>query len=391
MNSEGDYMIEKILNFYKGDLKEEEAVKFKEWLDEDVERQNYFSTYHKIYGEAKTVQFLEQLNSEQAWNNISKKITKPKVRRLHHWLPYVAAASIIVFVSVLLLLEKPKQINLKKDYDFAQMATVGSKKALLTLANGTKVRLHEQLMQNFTELDGTKIYKDTANNLTYSASVSTNLKLIYNNIEVPRGGEYSLILSDGTKVWLNSDSKLRYPVKFIGNKRDVFLVGEAYFEVAHNAHSPFIVHAHDSEVKVLGTKFNISSYEDQEFISTTLVEGSVEINDLMNSKILKPGYQSVIFRGVNGIDVTQVETHLYTSWVSGVFEFEDMDLEYIMAQLGRWYNVKFFFTEEKFKNIRFTGAIKRDNSFEFALDLIEQIAEVDFAIKDDYIIIGRPN
>lgn len=391
MNSEGDYMIEKILNFYKGDMKEEKAVKFKEWLDEDVERQNYFRAYHKIYGEAKTFQFLEQLNNEQAWSNISKKITKPKVRRLHRWLPYAVAVSVIVFVSVLLLLEKPKQNNFNKDYDFAQLATVGSKKALLTLANGTKIRLHEQLKQNFSEVDGTKIHKDTANNLTYYASVSTNLKLIYNNIEVPRGGEYSLILSDGTKVWLNSDSKLRYPVKFIGNKRDVFLVGEAYFEVAHNADSPFIVHAHDSEVKVLGTKFNISSYEDQEFISTTLVEGSVEVNDLTNSKILKPGYQSVIFRGVNGIDVSQVETHLYTSWVNGVFEFEDMDLEYIMAQLARWYNVKFFFTEEKFKNIRFTGAIMRDNSFEFALDLIEQIAEVDFAIKDDYIIVGRPN
>ena len=390
MNSKEDHIIKQITDFYKGEMCGERVEEFKEWLKEDEENQNVFLSYRRLYHNARAIKFLEQLNSEKAWSSISKKITKSKTRKLHLWIPYAATVAVLIFISVLLVFETKKGADFVKDQNFTQIAKAGSRKAVLTLANGSKVKLYEQLEQNISEVDGTLIRKDSANNLTYSSVVSGSTKLIFNNIEVPRGGEYSLILSDGTKVWLNSDSKLRYPVKFSPNKREVYLVGEAYFEVKHNAKAPFTVHTHDTQVKVLGTKFNISSYEEQDFITTTLVEGSVKVDNFLTSELLEPGFQSTIIRGKDGIDVNQVETRLYTSWVDGVFEFEDMDLEYIMAQLGRWYNVKFFFTEEKFKNIRFTGAIKRDKPFEFALDLIEKIADVDFAIKNEYIIIGAP-
>jgi transmembrane sensor len=389
MNISEGRIIYLVSNYCKGKLSKKEAEELKIWLKEDSEHQKKFKHYHSLYGKNRTIDFLEQMDKEKSWSIISNKIS-PKTRKLHIWLPYAASVAVIAVISVFLFLEYRSEVDFSKDYNFAQVAEIGSKKAVLTLADGSKMKLHERQVRSISEVDGTQISKDSTNTLSYSPVASVQSKLIYNRIEVPRGGEYSLTLSDGTKVWLNAESELRYPVNFRKTKRDVFLIGEAYFEVAHNKEAPFTVHIHDSKVKVLGTKFNISGYEDQEFIATTLVEGSVEVNNLSQKELLKPGYQSIVNRGGDDISVSEVDTHLYTSWVEGVFEFEVTELEYIMAQLGRWYNVKFFFNEESLKHIRFTGAITRDKPIEFALKMIEKISDVDFAIKDDYIIVGRP-
>ena len=387
---EKDQISELISAYCKGELTQERAEELKQWLKADPDHREMLIRYRSIYGEARAIGLLEQMDKEKAWSEISNAITKPKTRKLQEWLPYAAAVAVVAFVSLLLLYQTRMEVDSFRKYDLAQVAEAGSRKAVLTLGNGAKVKLHEEQRQSISEVDGTRINKDTSNNITYNLADSSNFRLIYNSMEVPRGGEWSLTLSDGTKVWLNSDSKLRYPVKFKPNRRDVYLVGEAYFEVAHNKDAPFMVHALDSKVKVLGTKFNVSSYSEQEFIVTTLVEGSVEVKNLSSVETLKPGLQSIITRGKDEIEVKQVDTHLYTSWVDGVFEFEDMELEYIMAQLGRWYNVKFFFTEERFKHIRFTGAIKRSKPFDFALEMIVKIADVEFAVQDEYIIVGRP-
>ena len=389
MNKPEKRIIYLISDYCKGKLSIEKAEELEVWLKEDVEHEEIFKHYNFLFKETRTIDFLEQMDTEKLWSKIANKIS-PTPRKLHLWLPYAASVAVIAILSVFLFLEYRSGVDFSKDYDFAQVTEIGSRKAVLTLADGSKMKLHEQQKRNISEVDGTTISKDTTNNLIYNPIVSAKSKLIYNRIEVPRGGEYSLTLSDGTKVWLNAESELRYPVNFKKTKRDVFLIGEAYFEVAHNKKVPFTVHIHDSQVKVLGTKFNISGYEDQEFIATTLVEGCVEVNILSQHKLLKPGYQSIINRGREDILVSEVDTHLYTSWVEGVFEFEATELEYIMAQLGRWYNVKFFFNEERLKHIRFTGAIKRDKPIEFALEMIEKISDVDFAIKDDYIIVGKP-
>lgn len=393
MQIKEEHIINLVIDYSKGELSNEGKKELENFCKESVENQKKINHYRRLYHNGRSIGFLKQVNEEKAWNNISNAITKPtvktKTRKLHLWVPYAAAVAIIAFVSTFLILQESNEIDFSKDYNFAQLAEAGSKKAVLTLADGSKVKLHEQTEQQISEEDGTQITKDSANNITYLATSAKKAELLYNTIDVPRGGEYSLTLSDGTKVWLNAETELRYPVNFLKNKRDVYLVGEAYFEVAHNKEAPFTVHTHDTKVKVLGTKFNISGYEDQEFIATTLVEGSVQVNNLESFEILEPGYQSTVIRGQEDIDVKEVDTHLYTSWVNGVYEFENMEMEYIMAQLGRWYDVKFFFTEEQYKHIRFTGAFKKDNSFEFALDMIERIADVDFAIKGKHIVIGR--
>jgi ferric-dicitrate binding protein FerR (iron transport regulator) len=389
MKVEDKNIIAWVKDYSKGELSDDAKKELKVFLEEGNENRVLFNSYRRLYTNGRAIAFVNQLDDEKAWKEISGAIKKPKVRKLHLWLPYAAAVVIVAFVSTFVLMQEAKEVDFSKDYNFAELVHQGSKEATLTLADGSKVKLEEDVEQIISEREGLKIEKDAANNIKYQAQSGEKAKLQYNTIEVPRGGEYTLTLSDGTKVWLNADTKLRYPVKFAEGKRDVYLDGEALFEVAHDKESPFTVQSHDTKVKVLGTKFNVSAYDDQEFIATTLVEGSVEINNLGNTALLKPGYQSTIIRGENKITISEVDTYMFTSWIDGIYEFENVELEYIISQLGRAYDVEFFFLEEQYKHVRFTGAFEKENSFEYALKMIERVADVDFAIKGKHILVGR--
>lgn len=389
-----EHIIELIARYQEKTISQEDTRVLKEWLDSDPDHSKEFANYLALLKESGAISHLNQMSSDEAWTKINSSLTKPtkqaKSRKIHSWLPYAAAVAVMFVVSYVLLNEFTPDYNFNKDYNFAEVSSVGSKKAVLTLDNGQKMNLEESLAHVISETDGTLINKDSSNTLTYNSSQTQQTKLIYNRIEVPGGGEYTLTLADGTKVWLNSKSSLKYPVQFAGNTRRVELSGEGYFEVAHNPAKPFIIKARDTEVKVLGTKFNVSTYDDSEYIATTLVEGSVEVSSLGNKELLKPGFQAVVKRGGSDFQIRSVDTDLYTSWTNGVFQFKNHSLEEISHQLSRWYNVEFFFTEKQYRELRFTGAAKREKPLDFTLSMIEKMADIKFAIKDNKIIVGRP-
>ncbi len=389
-----EHIVSLIIAYQERGISDEEINELSEWLDADPDHANKFAKYLALLKEGKAVSQFDQIKSDEAWTKISKSLTMPKketkVRKLKSWLPHVAAVVVVSLVSYFVLHQVSSDFDSNKTYNFAEVSTIGSKKAILTLEGGQKLKLEKNLTKVISEIDGTRINKDSTNSLTYNNSQSHKTKLIYNRIDVPRGGEYNLILADGTRVWLNSQSSLRYPVQFMGKTRQVELTGEGYFEVAHNPKQAFIIKARDTEVKVLGTKFNVSTYDDEEFIATTLVEGSVELSSLGEKIRLKPGFQAVIKRGDDEFQIQAVNTDLYTSWMKGVFEFRNHSLEDICHQLSRWYSVEFFFVENQYRQLRFTGAVKREKSIDFALEMIEKMANVKFAIKDDKIIVGRP-
>ena len=394
MNISNENIIDLIQEYQQGNISEDGILKLQAWLKEDEVNSEEFAKYLALFKESEALNNMNHIELENAWMNISKSLSKPekkvKLRRLNTWLPYAAAVVVLFAVSYFMIEQVRNEYDFGKDYNFAEVSSVGSKKAVLTLDNGKVLNLEESGDSVIAEADGTLIQNNAASELVYDNASSTKGKLIYNQIVIPRGGEYSLVLADGTRVWLNSESSLRYPVQFAGNSRKVELTGEAYFEVTHNPHKPFIIKSYDTEVKVLGTSFNVSSYEDEEYIATTLVEGSVEVSCLGNKELLVPGYQAVVKRGDNRFNINQVNTDLYTSWKDGVFRFKNQSLEEICHQLSRWYNVEFFFTDHKYRELRFTGAAKKDKPLDFALGLIEKMADVQFAIKNDKIIIGKP-
>ena len=212
---------------------------------------------------------------------------------------------------------------------------------------------------------------------------------------VPRGGQFSLNLEDGTKVLLNSDSKIKYPIKFIkGKKREVeLLYGEAFFDVSssqNNNGSEFIVSTKTQKINVIGTKFNIKAYNEDEIITTTLVEGKVRVHNGENQILLSPNQQSKVYSKSTNIDVSNVDVLQQISWINGLFSFNDTSLESIMQTLSRWYDLKFIFKSANQKKLLFSGVLERTKSIEDILFIIEKTSslnEINFEIIDKVIIV----
>ena len=253
----------------------------------------------------------------------------------------------------------------------AQQILPGGAKAILTLDNGEAVYLdgnagkqQVQLADKLIQVDSTTLNYSSAQQRTVQAATA------YNKVEIPQGGEYVLVLNDGTKVHLNSMSSLRFPVAFGSGRREVELAGEAYFEVSKTG-QPFIVSAQGMQIEVLGTTFNISAYPGEEY-RTTLVSGSVKVEaGGGESLILKPSQQASLMPGSGDIQVRTVDTAFFTSWVKGKINFKDQRLEDIMKILSRWYNIEVNYSNETLKNKRFGCYVNRYEEIAPFLELLE--------------------
>jgi len=317
-------------------------------------------------------------------------VSMVSAKRKRRWsFRYAAAVIIICMLSVsayFLVKQKPeKQIakteNIHKDKNDV---SPGRNTAVLTLANGTSINLDSAENGALTTQGNSKILKLNGL-LSYNASNNKSTKGLYNTISTPRGGQYQLILADGSKVWLNAESSLRFPVSFTGKERKVELLGEAYFEVAKNATMPFKVKVHGMEVEVLGTHFNINSYDNESMVRTTLLEGSIKINKNNSSSLLKPGQQAQMNKSgeikiINNVDVEEA-----IAWKEGKFQFDRADIHAIMRQLARWYDVDVEYNGTV--SSHFGGTISRDVNLSQVLNMLHLTGEVTFQIKDKKVTV----
>ncbi len=269
----------------------------------------------------------------------------------------------------------------------------GTQKASLVLSDGGVVDLDDdQLLAELEQGNAKVINKQHA--LIYSAGEESLERepLVYNELITPKGGGYKLQLADGTAVTLNAGSSIKYPVSFTDSVRQVFLEGEAYFDVSHNG-KPFIVSCENMDVRVLGTSFNISSYSDEPEIKTTLVEGKVMIKTSSNPgqgsgvKILAPNDQAIFSRDDASVDIIKVNTSQYTSWIQGKFEFNHTDLDQVMKRLARWYDFEYEFESTAAKDFHFTARLNNDQSISSILEMLEMTTDVKFEIRDQTIVI----
>ena len=261
---------------------------------------------------------------------------------------------------------------------------------MLRLANGETVQVRS-LQDSVGLREGSaRIWVDTSSFMAYRPMQEMQPDtLVYNVLSVPRSCEYRLRLADGTMVWLNSDSELRYPVNFAGRERRVFLKGEAYFDVARNMDMPFRVEAGEMEVEALGTEFNMNVYGDDGCLRTTLAEGKVRVSYAATRQacILEPGEQAVLEEGA--LSVRQVDLRDIVGWKEGRFVFSDLPLEAIVRQLERWYDVEFDFFDPAAKYYRFTGVIMRHKSLQEVLALLEETTDVKFKTNANKIEVFR--
>lgn len=265
----------------------------------------------------------------------------------------------------------------------------GSSRATLVMAGGERVDL-ASLTDTLLRQGEVEIRLDSSRGVTYQAGDAKVNKVEYNKIIVPRKGEYQLMLADGSKVYLNSESELRFPTAFPGKERRVYLKGEGYFEVAANAEKPFIVTVGETDVRVLGTRFNVNAYRETEEIRTTLVSGKVRVTDRGNGKgvLLAPGQQALW--QPDSLSTREVDVNAVIAWIDGKFYFENgATLEEIAEQLRRWYDVDFFFASEDVKHFQFAGVIRKEFSANDIFSIIEKTTRVKFTVNGRTVLVNK--
>ncbi|OKZ07551.1 MAG: anti-sigma factor [Bacteroides oleiciplenus] len=366
-----------IARHLSGEITPEESVQLEKWRNEDTAHEALF---RKICNEENLRLHIEKgsiFNTSTHWEGIQKRIKRndSRERRLKI-LRYVAAVLFPVFILGISLEYTSHDYSQKQPVLTAQSIPPGESKAILTLDNGETICLNKNALDALQELEGTHIKVDsTTLNYQVAQTASQKEKPIYNKVEIPRGGEYALVLSDGTKVHLNSMSSLRFPVTFGAGARVVELEGEAYFEVSKTG-QPFLVNTKGVQVEVLGTTFNISAYPDEEY-QATLVNGSVKVNaEKSGSLILKPSQQATLSVGSNSMQVRTVDTSFYTSWVEGKIHFKDQRLEDIMKTLSRWYDMEVVYQNERIKDFRFGCHLDRYEEIAPFVRLLEKTEKV---------------
>ncbi|MCR8667885.1 FecR family protein [Aestuariibaculum sp. M13] len=325
-----------------------------------------------------------QIDKEKAWGAIESKsnksipVYKLPIRAIYKF----AAAAAIIGICALVYFKVNNTYN--GSIEVPQVVTTpilpGTDKATLTLEDGSVIELDKKnpFQTNNAQSNGEKI--------VYQKQNGKSAKILYNYLTIPRGGQFYIVLSDGTEVWLNSESQLKYPVAFKqGTTREVELVyGEAYFDVSPSTEhggAKFKVLNKSQEIEVIGTEFNVKAYSDEEAVFTTLVEGKVLVDNGMSSKNLLPNQQSILDKKQKSFKVEKVDVNQIISWKQGIFSFRNESLKDMMKVVSRWYDVNVVFENKDLENIKFKGILDKDQSLEEILSIINSTSINGYSIE----------
>lgn len=328
----------------------------------------------------------ERYDYQEAFRNLKQGERRRNRLRM---LTITSSAACILVAASLLVCQWDKQDKRQARLAENKMMPVRGMKAVLLKASGDELQLDERSLR--VEGDNGVVMAVDSSGLQYEIITDLSVReLEYNTLSVPRGGVYQLTLADGTKVWLNSASRLIYPVVFSGNTREVTLVGEAYFDVQRDEMKPFIVKTSLGRVKVLGTRFNVKVYPEEASVITTLVDGSVSFGneEVMETKLL-PGYQLVYGKGDSIVSVRAVNVNNYVGWRDNQLCFHEETLEDIMRVLARWYDVEVIFEDEGLRQIEFSGNLDKYENISKFFKLFELGADVQFVIDNKMIRIRK--
>ncbi|MEY8592594.1 FecR domain-containing protein [Butyricimonas hominis] len=369
-------------------LSEEEERELSGWLEADGEHRVIFDEMRRLHEQAKLLR--REFNPDVEGTLRRLKVRGGKRIGLHAWWKY-AAMFVLPLGIAFALWQGLKEEKIVLHRQFGEVARPGAERAVLKLFDGKTVVL-DSTSGNMLIARGENVRVEVDSNrlLRYSRedTVVTSREERKNELIVPRGGEYQIVLADGTRVWLNSATKLIFPQNFTGKERRVMLSGEAFFDVARDESKPFIVETSRMDVKVLGTRFNVNAYTDNEVVSTTLVDGSVEVASGTQKPItLVPGEQA--YGEAGELEKREVNIRLYTSWIDGRFMFNNVELEEIAKQISRWYDVEIFFTNENVKRTRFTGGMVKFKPLDDLIRMIESTSPVRFSVKGKTIVISE--
>jgi len=358
-------------------ISENEEAELKEWINQSEENriavEEFLDKKSLRLGISNTY-----LSKEKIWESVNAQVNykqaSPFYKRIYF--KYAAAAAVLLFFTTVsyFLFNKPvKKEAFAIIHQTSKMNVApGGHKAFLKLANGSTIILDNAKNGNLLQQGNTSIIKLADGELAYNNRDKPDTKqLIFNTITTPRGGQYQLTLPDGSKIWLNSATTLRFPIAFVGNKREVELTGEAYFEIAKNKAMPFIVTMNKTKIEVLGTHFNLNSYTDETKMQATLLEGQIKLTNANQSTLLIPGQQAQVDKEGKISLHKEVNLDEVMAWKNGYFSFVKADIKFVMRQISRWYDVDIAY-EGAISKREFEGEMQRNLNLSQVLILLEK-------------------
>jgi ferric-dicitrate binding protein FerR (iron transport regulator) len=386
-----DLIVKKI----RGSITPEELKDLDQWLSVSRENQDLYDRVSDPKQQMDRMEVYRLFNQEKAWGKLEDELFGTKTVRFtaRKIMRYAAAILLPLLVGGGFAWWYLRAPSADTYAQFDAAFQPGSQKAVLILSNGEELEL-EAGQSTATLSDGDASIKNENMRISYTSDGRENrrAKSVINELRTPRGGGYHLELSDGTRVWLNSGSSLRYPVSFRDSVRQVVLDGEAYFEVSHSG-TPFIVSTGNMNTRVLGTSFNVEAFSDDPAFLTTLVEGkvSVELSEQgtgqPTSVLLEPDQQAVFTRSTGVFAKTKVDASGYTSWMRGKMEFHNESLQTVMKRLSRWYDFTFEFENAAARDKHFSARLDKEESISSILKMLEMTTDVKFEFRNERIVV----
>lgn len=377
-------------DFFAGDLNQTQVEELSGFIEQSTNKQLVVEAISEIANELEPNSLYDEDRFEPLLQKILDADRQAPVKKLFAWKRIAIAASMIFAICIgsYVIVSKRSENSPPAVAKIQDVTPPSTNRAIITLSNGQKVYLDSAGNGTLAQQGNTNLVKTADGKIVYQSTVNGQPSTVqYNTIINPRGSKViDLVLSDGSHVWLNAASSLRYPVAFIGNERKVEITGEAYFEVAHNAAQPFKVAKGNTEVVVLGTHFNVNAYDDEPNIKVTLLEGSVKVSKNELTGMLKPGQQAQINSEIKLLDNPDLDQVM--AWKNGLFKFDGSDVTSVMRQVSRWYDVEIIYEGEK-PIANFRGTISRQGNISEVLKMLELTKAVNFRIEGKKVFVTK--
>lgn len=379
-----------LLDTYRADkLTVQEKNDLENWLDASLENRQLFKEIMNSEKQQEAVGFMSSVKTANALRTIKEQIKEQKIRSRKRIVASLLAASVFIGALMLftnLIINTKTEVNYNQNQLTQLDSVLNQDKVVLIMQSGEAIAIEENEDNLLTKTEDSNILYEKGR-VTYLPSSShvddeaQSKELSLNTIITPKGGKYEVVLPDGTLVYLNTASKLTYPIDFVGDERRVELEGEAYFEVSHRENKPFIVESNKQSIKVLGTHFNVKAYGEDSFYQTSLIEGKVEVssNNLSSSVVLEPGEEAILNINSGVIDKRSVPIRNMALWKESMFYFNNEPIKEVMKVISRWYNVEIEYANEV-TNELFTGEISRYLALNDVLNTLELTGKVTFKI-----------
>lgn len=360
-------------------LSDEEKAIFDDWMLNPENRKTFFELQH-IRWAIHAIGISTKIDQTKSWEQLNKRLTHR--RKTIPFRSYAAiAAIVIVCLGISFRLFTGRYETQPDSVAVSRQTVPDQQQAVLTLSTGRQIILSGHLAP-LTEKNGTTIHS-TDKQLIYNTTDTTSA-VVYNTITVPRGGEYKLALSDGSAVWINSESEITYPANFGRDKREVLLKGEAFFEVQKDTTRPFIVQTNQFAIRVTGTRFNIRNYP-RENASATLTQGSIQLEENNRITRLLPGQQASLIEGK--VQVKEIDTEEAIAWRHGTFCFKQRRLESLLDEIARWYDIEIIYQDETTRNYHFTAWFRRSTPIRELIGILEKTQQIKLELKEKTLIV----